>query len=323
MLFHLQHKKMKEFTVSKDQSSQRLEKYLKRILKDASTGFIYKMLRKKNITLNGKKAAGNESLSEGDVIKIFLSDDTFSKMAGQDDDRVLYERLKNTSFDHVNVLLENDEICVLNKPAGILSQSSDSVDLSLNEEYLAYLIHNGLSYDDFKMFHPSVANRLDRNTSGIILCGKTLQGQKTLSESIREKKCRKLYKALVHGKLKDDCHIKAAIRKDIINNISQVIPISDMKEGDSEIETIITPEAAYGAYSLLNIEILTGKSHQIRAQLKSMGLPMMGDPKYGDSMLDKALKIRPKRQMLHAYKIILPDGLTVEAPLPEDMKAYL
>ena len=169
---------MQLLTIGKNQAGQRLDKYLKKALPGAGTGFLYKMLRKKNITLNGKKAEGKEILTEGDEVKCFFSEETFASLSGTksaedtSDYRKAYRLLRD-----VCVIYEDDDILLLDKPAGVLTQKAKPEDLSLNEWLIGHLLETGaIKEADLATFHPSVCNRLDRNTSGIVLCGKTLAG---------------------------------------------------------------------------------------------------------------------------------------------------
>ena len=161
---------MKLIEVREQDGNQRLDKLLARYLKEAPKSFLYKMLRKKNITLNGKKADGSEKVQAGDQIRIFLSDETYAKLAGNAVQNA--PRYPVTSLD---IIHEDDHILLINKPSGMLTQKAKPSDLSLNEYMLGYLQQSGQwSGEEEGSFRPSVCNRLDRNTSGIVICGKTL-----------------------------------------------------------------------------------------------------------------------------------------------------
>ena len=186
--------------IAKSDAGQRLDKYLKRQLRDAQNGFLYKMLRKKNIVLNGKKATGSELVCENDEVTLFLSDETYAKFGGVPKAsgktavdvtpyQEAYFKLKG-----MEIVFENDDVLVVNKPAGILSQKADAADLSANEWLIGYLLKAGfLSRESLQTFKPSVCNRLDRNTSGLLVCGKTLAGSRYLSSIVRDKSLQKYY----------------------------------------------------------------------------------------------------------------------------------
>lgn len=189
---------MKEFKAGKNEAGQRLDKYLKKILPNASMGFIYKMLRKKNIKLNDKKASGTEIVSVDDKINIFLSDDTFAKFS-VNEDRLMkdFKTLGALKPDGLGVVYEDDDILAANKPVNMLSQKSKETDISANERLIGYLIKEGkLDFDTYKSFKPSVCNRLDRNTSGLILMGKSLHGLQYLSQVLKDRTAEKL--SLIH-----------------------------------------------------------------------------------------------------------------------------
>ena len=344
---------MKEFIIDKSNKDQRFDKYIKRILKTAPDAFIYKMLRKKNIVLNGKKASGKEKLSEGDEVKIFLSDETFLKFSGSEgteklnclNDRTLVK--KNAGLFKAGILYEDEDIIIYDKPAGILSQKAKKDDISVNELLLAYLYDKESDNKErFKMFTPSVCNRLDRNTSGIILLAKTLPGARLLSSALKDRRVHKEYLALVHGNvdLKDDKEVikEAYLKKDkdgnsvIISDLSETKGgkiISESDDNSIRIKTGIIPYKRYSfageEFTLLKVILYTGKTHQIRAFLSHLSHPIAGDVKYdkGHKEHYKNIKGYPKRQFLHAAKIRFPEdilsGREFESPLAPDLKDFL
>ena len=203
---------MKELKINASDSNQRFDKFLKRVLPSASTSFIYKMLRKKNITLNDKKADGSEKLNTGDNVKIWFSDETFAKMAGEDNRDELYYAIKAVRGD-INIVFEDDDMIIINKPAGIKSQKDSPTDVSINEMAISYMISSGqLSEESFKHFHPGICNRLDRNTSGIVLFAKNLHAAQSLGKALKERSCKKLYRAVVLGRIDENQHLMALQR---------------------------------------------------------------------------------------------------------------
>ena len=297
---------MKEFIINKTNEKQRLDKYLKRILPSASNSFIYKMLRKKNIELNGKRAKGDEILNVNDSIKIFFSDDTFKKMSDStkeaDTDYCLnaYKTLKN-----IEIIFEHEDFMIVYKPQGVLTQKDKSNTPSLNEWCIGYLLSkNFLSGESLKEFKPSVLNRLDRNTKGLVLFGKTLKGSRRLSEMIKKRDIEKYYFA----RTKEGCNLngifKAFLVKDAkTNKVTIYDKESDIPDGlkFSPISTGIKVTEKGSNYTDLDIELITGKSHQIRAHLAHLGYPLKGDVKYNGGNKDGL-----KYQELTAYKIIFP-----------------
>lgn len=207
---------------------------------------------------------------------------------------------------------------IVNKPSGMLSQKASESDISLNESILSYLIHEGLlSEETYAVFHPSVANRLDRNTSGIVLAGKTLAGQQFLSDILRDRSAKKIYHCIVRGKVEEEMHLKGYLLKDERSNQVQIF--SDETQDAKPIETAYRPLVVGPDATLLEVHLITGRSHQIRAHLASIGHPIAGDPKYGDMVWNKKLRqdFSVRSQLLHAYSITLPDGRTFIADEPE------
>lgn len=291
---------MKELTVKTSESGQTLIKYLARIMNTAPNSFFYKMLRKKNITLNNKKADGHEIISAGDVIKVFVSDETFDKFVGKTCSNFKIER--DILLD---VIYEDDNILLINKPVGILSQKSIESDISINEYCINYLIKNG-SYNPEEpgAFKPSVCNRLDRNTTGIIIVAKTLICAREVNKALKQRTLHKYYVCLCKGIIGERLELKGKLEKDEVSNKVYIDTDSDSDSNGSFIETNISPIRNNGRFTLAEVELLTGKSHQIRAHLASIGHPLLGDNKYGDTNLNKKLNL--KYQMLHSYKIVMP-----------------
>ena len=180
---------MKETIIKENESGQRLDKYLKKYLPQAPGSFIYKMLRKKNITLNGKKAAGQEKLNTGDSIKFFLAEETIDKFTGNAAASESYPVKKD-----LEIIYEDDNILLINKPAGMLSQKAKKEDVSLVEYVIGYLLSNGsVTKEELLTFHPGICNRLDRNTSGMVVAGKSLAGLQIMGEAFKERTLAKYY----------------------------------------------------------------------------------------------------------------------------------
>lgn len=288
---------MREYLIEKNEAGQTLIKYLSRLLKEAPQSFFYKMLRKKNITLNGKKADGREVINPGDVVKIFVSEDTFSKFAG-----MVYVHYPEPGDFALDVIYEDENIALINKPAGVLSQKSKPDDVSINEYCIAYFIKSNVYNPNVPgAFKPSVCNRLDRNTTGILIVGKTFMGTRALNSALLNRTLHKYYVCPVKGIIEDEIHLKGYLNK---NHVTNKVEINNDNRG-FEIETLIKPIRNNGKFSLIEVELLTGKSHQIRAHLASIGHPLLGDNKYGDIELNKSLKL--KYQLLHSYKLVMPD----------------
>ena len=317
---------MREIVIEKNEVGQRLDKFLAKYMNEASKSFFYKMMRKKNITLNGKKCEGNEKLAEGDVVKLFLAEDTIEKFSS-----VQVQEVKKVDLD---ILYEDDEIILVNKPAGMLSQKAKETDESLVEYLIDYLLGSGkLTESGLRAFRPSVCNRLDRNTSGIVAAGKSLAGLQMLSGVFKDRSIHKYYQCLVSGEIRDVKTVDGWLLKDEKKNQVRILTDVEAKRfegkgGDEEpkrIRTKYEPIATDGRFTLLRVTLLTGRSHQIRAHLASLGHPIVGDSKYGG-----VSKVNPsgrtvKYQLLHSYRLEFPklaepfaylSMKVFEAPLP-------
>ena len=293
---------MKLITVHKQEEGQRLVKLLGAYLKEAPNSFFYKMLRKKNITLNGKKADGTEKLKCGDEIRLFLSDETYEKFAGKVQPKEKFPMAK------LNIVYEDSNVIFINKPAGMLSQKSVPSDVSLNEYLLGYLEKSGQwKQEESKAFRPSVCNRLDRNTSGMMICGKSMAGLQQMAALLKDRSLHKYYLCLVKGVMTESQHLEGYLLKD--ENSNQVKIFQKETEGAAHIITEYEPLYTEGETTLLKVTLVTGKSHQIRAHLSSIGYPIIGDPKYGERKVNAFFRETHgiKNQMLHAWKLTFPE----------------
>jgi len=308
---------MQQIQITNADSGQRFDKYLKRLFPEMGSSFMYKMLRKKNITLNEKKASGSEIVQTGDIIKCFFSDETFDKFSGKTvkfEDCISsattneYETAFHTLTD-IKVIYEDEHVLLLDKPAGILSQKAKPEDISLNEWMIGYLLDsNKVTEESIKHFKPSVCNRLDRNTSGMVICGKTLLGSREMSRILKDRSLQKYYRTYVHGHLEGEKVLEGYHSKDAKNNRASVLfakPTSKTQEYDV-ITTAYRSLEAKENYSYLEIELITGKTHQIRTHLAAIGHPIVGDRKYGQTKTILP-KLYPKHQLLHAYRIEFPN----------------
>lgn len=289
---------MKEIIIAENEAGQRLDKFLTKYLNEAPKSFFYKMLRKKNIVLNGKKATGNEKLNMGDSVKLFLADETIEKFSSN--------QIQKASAK-LDIIYEDEHIMLINKPVGMLSQKADKKDESLVEYLITYLLESGsITKEELRTFHPSVCNRLDRNTSGMVAAGKSLAGLQGLSELFKDRSLRKYYRCLVQGCVKDVQHIRGYLYKDEKKN--KVTVLSSPKEGSLPIETEYRAVKYLGDATLLEVHLITGRTHQIRAHLASVGHPIIGDYKYGNKKINDRYKqeFKLESQLLHAYRLEFP-----------------
>lgn len=321
---------MKELTISEREAGMRLDRYLERYLRMADKNFIYKMMRKKNITLNDHKCSGSEKLAANDSIKIFFSDETLAKFAGPVNERP-------SRSVKLNVIYEDEDILVVDKPSGLLSQKAAPNDISLVEYITEYLLQTkAVTEEDLQTFKPGICNRLDRNTSGLVTAGKTVKGLQDLSEAFRERTIHKYYICVVKGVIGEGSRIDGFLVK---NEKTNSVKVFDMKEvadvfgadgeTSSEAQRIVTeymPVASGGGFTFLKVKLVTGKTHQIRAHLASIGHPIAGDYKYGDKKVNGFVRSRYniKSQLLHAYELDYPDKkLKLHTKIPEEFVRLL
>lgn len=310
---------MQEFIIQKEEAGQTVMKYLARLLPEASMGLLRKSMRKKNIVLNGKKIEGREKIAAGDSVKVWFSDETIEKF------RKKKEEAPKRDYPDFEawVLYEDENIVILNKPAGLLSQGDTSGAPSLNEALLAARESGG-------SVKPSICHRLDRNTSGLVVAGKTVRGLQEMNALIKARTLTKVYQALVYGKTPPSGILKGYLVKDHERNQVRYTPCAEpgALPIETHYETLVTTTAHGCTFSLVRVRLVTGRSHQIRLHFSSIGHPLLGDRKYGSRAslaASEALHIR--RQLLHAASLTFPaltddfaylSGKTFTAPLPAD-----
>ena len=316
---------MRQLTISEKEEGQRLDKWLAKYMEKAPKSFFYKMMRKKNIVINGKKVQGNEKLKEGDSVSLYLSDETIENF--QEKKRLPQKKKK------LDILYEDDQILFVNKPVGMLSQKAKADDISLNEYIISYLLEKKqLTQQDLARFQPSICNRLDRNTSGIVAAGKTIAGLQMLSGIFKDRTVHKYYRCIVKGQILKEQKIEGYLRKEEKKN--QVFIEKEQSDNASWICTAYRPLEIFPQYTYLEVELITGRSHQIRAHLASIGHPLLGDTKYGDEKVNRRCKERYHltSQLLHCARLEMPvleekfsymSKKVLHAPLPEQFQKIL
>lgn len=310
---------MKEIRITKNEENQRLDKFLLKYMNKASKGFLYKMLRKKRIKLNGGRAEGNELLQAGDTLQLYLAEETIQSF--------MEEKTVAAAKRHFGIVYEDDDILVVSKPAGLLTHPEKSSDKdTLIDQILYYLYQKGQYVPEAdSSFTPALCNRLDRNTSGLVIAGKTLKGVQAVNEIIRSHKLNKYYLTLVAGKVREAGEITAYLTKDEEKN---QVRISKREGSGAKTMTKYRPIAHAKGYTLLEIHLITGKTHQIRAHMQSIGHPVVGDRKYGSEHSNE--KFRKEyglsNQFLHALRVEWKEkegplgylcGKEMTAPLPK------
>ncbi len=308
--------------VSDDAGGQRLDKFLRRALKDVPLSHIYKLLRTRKVRVNGARGHGEQLLAAGDAVVVRADEE---KLLGdrQGDDEAAPGAVRVT----FRVLFEDEHLLVVNKPAGLAAHPGTGIiGATLVEEARAYLkISADLPATEFK---PSPAHRLDRETSGVVLVAKTRKCMARLTEIFTSGEgVKKSYLALAKGKMpRAEGTIELALSEHEQTAKSKVQRGVKFQEATTHYQVISSMREA----SLLRLRIETGRTHQIRRHLQALGHPVAGDPRYGDFPFNRLAKTRwgLRRMFLHAWKLGLPHPMTsrplrIEAQVPDDLLAVL
>lgn len=284
-----------------NEAGQRIDKFARKWLSDVPLGAIFKGIRKGDLRVNGKKVKQNYFLEQGDVVEAkYITSNTKPKRKE--------EKFQDVDYTEMKITYEDENMLIAEKWPGILVHSDKkNGEATLTDYVLSYLYQKGEYIPEHEItFTPAPCNRLDRNTSGIVLYGKNYQSLKLLNEMIRERKIKKYYNALVKGKIKEG-YYEAYISKDQDNNLSQVFDTekSNTKKIAMEVKVLDT----VGSYSFLELHLITGRSHQLRAHLAYLKNPIIGDNKYGDKKLNSFFcnKYQLAFQFLYSYKLVFKD----------------
>lgn len=285
---------MKKITITDNEHNQRLDKFLRKYLLNAPLSFLYKAIRK-DVKVNGKRKSGEYILQSGDEIFLYIKDEDLEKF--------IKVKKRVTVKKQFSVAYEDENLMVVEKPVGLLTHGDGTEKKNhLANQVVGYLTGKG-EYDQRRerTFSPAAVNRLDRNTSGLVIFCKNYTALQDFNRMIKERgKVRKFYRTIVSGRLTEELHLVDEMTKDEQRNI-----ISIVSDGGKSMETIVTPIKWCDKYTLVQVEIITGRTHQIRAHLASIGHPIIGDSKYGLSRLNEEIKLKfgLTTQLLHAYMI--------------------
>ena len=296
---------MKQFTVSKQEEGQTLEKFVKKELPQIPLSFIYKLFRKKDVRINNHWEDKKKVVHTGDVISIYISDDKLKEF------ETSHNIIKPSNEVEKYIIYEDDNILLINKPRGLLVQKDSASSKALDDMVLSYLYMKG-EYDPTSAFTPGPSHRLDRNTAGIVIFGKNIITLQYLMNIMQDKSLiEKSYQALVKGVIKEKGEINAPLKK---NSLNSLVTVASIKDGGKAATTLYEPLKIYKDFTLLNVKLLTGRTHQIRVHMAYISHPVVGDNKYGDFALNKEIESKYgfKNQFLMAYKIRFN---TLEAPL--------
>ena len=308
---------MKQLTIGKNDAGQRLDKFLQKNLPNLPQSLLYKYIRKKRIKVNGKRAEISTRLSVGDVLDLYINDEFFEKP------EPTYDFLH--AGTNLNILFEDENVLVLDKPVGLLAHPDDReyVD-TLIGRVKRYLYEKGeYDPDAEQSFTPALVNRIDRNTGGIVLAAKTAEALRVLNQKMKDREIHKFYLCAVHGTPQPSAGLlKGYLWKDEKKN--RVYVYKDFRPGAKTIETKYRVLKSAENMSLVEVELLTGRTHQIRAHFASIGCPLVGDGKYGNNQNNRKQGGR-RKQFLYSYKTVFDfttdagalahlNGMTFEVP---------
>ncbi|MFC5404004.1 RluA family pseudouridine synthase [Cohnella soli] len=305
-------------TVTPSEGGKRLHRYLRNLMPNIPLGQIYKMIDNGKVKINGKRKKQDYELVAGDVLSLYVEESIYQEASiGQ-------RKQKYVGVNaNVDVLYEDAELLVVNKPVGMLTHpdQTDQKDTLVNRVH-AYLYRKGEL--DSPLFMPATANRLDRNTSGIVLVGKTARMLHALNQMIQKHELSKFYVTIVEGRLTGEGTLAEDLIRDEKSNRTRVASGNVDIERLGGVGQVKSAETRYrvlqtgASHSLVEIELISGRTHQIRSHFQHIGHSLLGDIKYGGHRFGDI-----NHQLLHAWRIELPDGREFKAPVPSDMRSAM
>ena len=287
---------MRKITINKNDENNRLDKFITKLLPLMPERMMYKSIRKKRIKVNGKKSEISYRLKAGDVLELYINNEFFEKSSKEDDFR--------SAPVNLDIIYEDENIMIINKKAGLLVHPDKNckVDCLINR-IKNYLFKKGeYNPENENSFSPALVNRIDRNTQGMVIAAKNAQSLRELNQKMKSREIYKFYLAIACGVIKkEEDTLTAFLDK---NKEKNKVYIKNKAADLKKFKTIITKYTVLKRsrkFTLLEVSLLTGRTHQIRAHFASLGYPLLGDGKYGKNTINKELKY--KHQALCAYKI--------------------
>lgn len=325
---------MVRIQITDNEAEQRLDRFLKKYLKRAPLSAIYKMIRK-DLKVNGKRAKEDTILKAGDELTFYIPQERL--------DELTRKPRKQKARRQFRIAYENDNVLIVEKPWGLLTHGDSSEKKNtLMNQVCGYLQKRG-EYDPAgeRTFTPSPVNRLDRNTTGLVIFGKNAASLRMLTKLLRERDAiSKYYITIVSGNFAEEMVIDEALAKDAETNTVHIAKAADAGgEEAKRAVSIVRPLERGKSYSIVEVELVTGRTHQIRAHLAAKGYPLVGDSKYGRSRQgikanERVRELGVTTQLLHAYRLVFGEmpiegapsgfeelsGLEVKARVPEEFE---
>lgn len=286
---------MKEFIIGKNDAGQRADRFIQKAVPRLGNGRMYKFLREKKIKINGKRCEISTRLVEGDVMQMYINDEFF---AAESDDKPDLSAVPS----QISVVYEDENILLANKPSGLVVHEDDeNTPDTLIARITKYLIEKGEYVPENEhSFAPALCNRLDRNTEGIVICAKNAESLRILNEAIKSRKLKKTYLCAVVGRPRED----SSTIKTYLEKLERENTVYVRKEKTSRSKSAVTSYRVLkttGELSLCEVDLITGRTHQIRVHMAYIGCPILGDGKYGRNEVNR--RYHKKNQALCAYKL--------------------
>lgn len=285
---------MKKLTIGTNDAGQRLDKFLQKAVKNLPQALMYKYIRTKRIKVNSRRSDISYKLCEGDCVELYINDEFFQPAKGQ------YAFLK--APDKIDVIYEDENLMIIDKKPGLVVHEDESGHYDTLIARIQHYLYSRGEYDPRRenSFVPSLCNRIDRNTGGIVIAAKNAPSLRILNEKIKSREIKKIYLCIIAGKLKDKSGLlEGYLEKDDAEN--KVYIHQTRQKDDRAIKTGYRVIAEKKDYSLVEVELITGRTHQIRAHFASIDHPLLGDGKYGENTVNRSYGL--KWQALYSYKI--------------------
>ena len=309
---------MKEFTIGKNDAGQRLDRWLAKTLPLLPAPLAQKYIRLKRVKVNGKGSQRDVRLQLGDILQLYINDEFFEQPREENAFLSVFK-------PHLDIVYEDENLMLLNKRPGLLCHADEHEKVNTLITHIQAYLYQKKEWNprDEHSFTPALCNRIDRNTGGIVMAAKNAETLRILNQKIRDREIAKFYLAIVHGRMKpSQGKLEGFLLKD--EDRAQVKVFSRPVPGGKSAATLYKTLRTAGGLSLVECELLTGRTHQIRAHMASIGCPILGDSKYGNNTANRELKL--KYQALCAWELTMPhfnqpdfeflSGKTFHAPKP-------